>query len=149
MTARGVQGQITGARASIVLADDVETVQTALTQTQREKLRSTLSELEAILKPGAESTIIFLGTPHSATDSIYFALKKELNYDMVMYPARTPTSLVPYAGCLSKTIEKQMATRAGKPTDTRFSEDELLKRELSMSPLQWNLQFQLDASSIR
>ena len=146
VTARGVQGQITGSRASIVLADDVETVQTALTQTQREKLRSTLSELEAILKPGKDSTIIFLGTPHSATDSIYFALKKELNYDMRMYPARVPSTTVPYAGCLSQTIIDQMATRQGKPTDTRFSEDELLKRELSMSPLQWNLQFQLDAS---
>ena len=145
-TARGVQGQITGSRASIVLADDVETVQTALTQTQREKLRSTLSELEAILKPGKDSTIIFLGTPHSATDSIYFALKKELNYDMRMYPARVPSSIIPYAGCLSKTIKSQMATRAGRPTDSRFSEEELLKRELSMSPLQWNLQFQLDAS---
>ena len=146
VTARGVQGQITGSRASIILADDTETPQTALTQTQREKLRSTLSELEAIIKPGPDSQIIFLGTPHSATDSIYFALKKELNYSMRMYPARVPETITPYAGCLAQTIIDQMGVRTGKPTDTRFSEEELLKRELSMSPMQWNLQFLLNAS---
>lgn len=144
--AAGITGQITGSRASIILADDVETVTTALTQVQREKLKGAINEFEAVIKPGDGSEIIFLGTPHSATDSIYFALKRELNYDMRMYPARVPQDLTPYNDCLAQVIQSQVGVRHGKPTDTRFNEDELLQRELSMSPMQWKLQFQLDAS---
>ena len=91
--AAGVSGQVTGSRADLILADDVETPQTALTNVQREKLRNTLNEFEAILKPGPEAMIIYLGTPHSATDSIYFALQRDLNYQMRMYPARVPTDI--------------------------------------------------------
>jgi hypothetical protein len=53
--ASGVTGQITGSRASIILCDDIETPQSSLTQTQREKLRGVIAELNAILKPGSES----------------------------------------------------------------------------------------------
>ena len=144
--AAGVSGQVTGSRADLILCDDAETPQTALTQVQREKLRNTLNEFEAILKPGDKSEIVYLGTPHSATDSIYFALKRDLNYDMRMWPARVPKDITPYKGCLSEVIRKQVGQRDGRPTDTRFSEDELLQRELSMSNLQWKLQFQLDAT---
>ena len=144
--AAGVSGQVTGSRADLILCDDAETPQTALTQVQREKLRNTLNEFEAILKPGDDSEIVYLGTPHSATDSIYFALKRDLNYAMQMWPARVPKDTTPYKGCLSKVIEGQVGKRDGRPTDTRFSEDELLQRELSMSNLQWKLQFQLDAT---
>ena len=42
-------------------------------------------------------------------------------------------------------IEKRMGADAG-PTDTRFSEDELLQRELSMSNMQNKLQMMLDAT---
>ena len=139
-------GQITGSRASLILCDDPETPTTALTQVQREKLRNILNEFEAILKPGDESEIVYLGTPHSATDSIYFALKRDLNYDMQMWPARVPTDTTPYKGSLHPTIEKQMGKRDGRPTDTRFSDEELMQRELSMSNMQWKLQFQLDAT---
>ena len=146
VTAKGVQGMITGARADTVIVDDCETPTTALTQTQREKLRNTLNELEAILKPGQESEIIYLGTPHSATDSVYFALNRELNYDLRMYPARVPSDLTPYKNCLAPLIKEQVGVRDGRPTDTRFSDEELLQRELSMSVMQWRLQFQLDAT---
>ena len=84
--AAGITGQVTGSRASVILIDDGETPTTALTQVQREKLRNILNEMEAILKPGPDSEIIYLGTPHSATDSIYFALHRDLNYSMRMWP---------------------------------------------------------------
>lgn len=144
--ATGVLGQITGSRASIILADDVETVSTALTQVQREKLRNALNELEAILKPGKDPEIVYLGTPHSSTDSIYFALKRELNYDMRMWPARVPVDTTPYMGALAPLIEQRVGSANGRPTDTRFSDDELIQRQMSMSPMQWRLQFLLDAS---
>ena len=144
--AAGVTGQVTGSRASLILVDDCETTATALTQTQREKLRNVLNEMEVILKPGEESEIVYLGTPHSSTDSIYFALHRDLSYSMRMWPSRVPKDLTPYKGCLAPLIEQRMNSDEGRPTDTRFSEDELLQRELSMSNMQNKLQMMLDAT---
>ena len=144
--AAGVTGQITGSRASIILADDVETTSTALTQVQREKLRNALNEFEAIVKPGPESEIVYLGTPHSSTDSIYFALQRDLSYEMRMWPARVPADTTPYKGALAPLIERRVGAANNRPTDTRFSDDELMQRELSMSPMNWRLQFMLDAT---
>ena len=142
--AAGITGQITGSRASFILVDDCETPQTCLTQVQREKLRNSLNELESILKPIPEADIVYLGTPHSSTDSIYFALKRDLGYNARSWPARVPADITPYNGCLSPLIEQRVGKDDGRPTDTRFSDDELLQRELSMSPMQWRLQFLLD-----
>jgi len=142
--AAGITGQITGSRASIILADDIETPTTSLTQVQREKLRNAINEFEAILKTGDNNEIVFLGTPHSSTDSIYFRLKRELNYQMMMWPSRVPADTSAYIGCLSPYIERRVGRDDGRPTDTRFTEEELRQRELSMSPAQFRLQFQLD-----
>ncbi|MAB74942.1 MAG: DNA maturase B [Verrucomicrobiales bacterium] len=144
--AAGLMGQITGSRADLICCDDEETPSTSLTQVQREKLRNQLNELEVILKPGEDSEIVYLGTPHSSTDSIYFALHRDLNYSMRMWPSRVPHDLTPYKGCLAPLIEARMPQDAGRPTDTRFSEDELIQRELSMSNLQNKLQMMLDAT---
>ena len=100
--AAGIQGQITGSRASVILIDDCETPTTSLTQVQREKLRNSLNEMEAILKPGEDSEIVYLGTPHSATDSIYFSLKRDLNYDMRMWPCLLYTSPSPRDRSISR-----------------------------------------------
>lgn len=144
--AAGITGQVTGSRASLILIDDCETPTTALTQVQREKLRNVLNEMEVILVPGPNSQIVYLGTPHSATDSIYFALQRDLNYSLRMWPSRVPDDLTPYKGCLAPLIEKRMPNEVGRPTDTRFSEEELIQRELSMSNMQNKLQMMLDAT---
>lgn len=148
--AAGIEGQITGSRASKILIDDCETPQTCLTQLARERLREALNECESILKPEAELAwqpeIVYLGTPHSSVESIYFILKKDLNYDMRMWPARVPADVEAYNGCLAPSIFKQLSTRVGRPTDTRFSDEELTQRQLSMSPSKWRLQFMLDAT---
>jgi hypothetical protein len=144
--ASGVTGQITGSRASIILADDIETPQSSLTQTQREKLRSVITELNAILKPGEESEILLLGTPHSATESIYFHLHRMLSFSMRIWPARVPQTEEPYNACLAPLVRGRMTTDVGRPTDTRFTDEELRTRELSMSPLAWRLQYMVDAT---
>ena len=144
--ASGVTGQITGSRASIILADDIETPQSSLTQTQREKLRSVITELNAILKPGEESEILLLGTPHSATESIYFHLHRMLSFSMRIWPARVPQTEEPYNACLAPLVRARMGTDTGRPTDTRFTDEELRTRELSMSPLAWRLQYMVDAT---
>ena len=60
---------------------------------QREKLRNSLNELESILKPTPEADIVYLGTPHSSTDSIYFALKRDLGYNARSWPLVFPLTL--------------------------------------------------------
>lgn len=140
----GITGQVTGFRASHILSDDIETPSTALTQVQREKLRNQISEFEAILKPDRETEIVFLGTPHSSTESIYFHIRRNLHYDMRLWPARVPEAKAAYNGALAPLIAERMPDEIGQPTDTRFTDSELKERQLSMSPMQWRLQFMLD-----
>ncbi len=63
MMARGVDANITGSRADIIICDDVEVPNTCDTVEKRRALREILSELDFILTPGG--TILYVGTPHS------------------------------------------------------------------------------------
>ncbi len=62
MIARGIDANITGSRADIVICDDVEVPNTCDTVEKRRNLREVLGELEYILVPGG--TILYVGTPH-------------------------------------------------------------------------------------
>ncbi|WP_203071960.1 phage terminase large subunit [Falsiroseomonas ponticola] len=68
MIAAGIGGNITGARADLIIADDVEVAGNCDTPGKREELRERLTEAEFVLVPGG--TILFVGTPH-AEDSLY------------------------------------------------------------------------------
>lgn len=68
MLAQGLQGNITGARADIVICDDVEVAGNCDTPAKRTELRERLREAEFILVPGG--TILAIGTPHTE-ESIY------------------------------------------------------------------------------
>lgn len=68
MLAAGLDGNITGARADVIICDDVEVPKTCETPGKRQKLRERLGELDFILTPGG--TQLYIGTPH-AWDSIY------------------------------------------------------------------------------
>lgn len=70
MLAKGMDANITGARADVVICDDVEVPKTCATGHLREVLRERLHELDYIIVP--EGTILYLGTPHSYF-SIYAA----------------------------------------------------------------------------
>ncbi|MCA3302969.1 MAG: phage terminase large subunit, partial [Roseomonas sp.] len=52
MLAQGVSGNITGARADVIICDDVEVAGNCDTLGKREALRERLAELEFILTPG-------------------------------------------------------------------------------------------------
>jgi hypothetical protein len=68
--ARGIDGNITGSRADIIICDDVEVPRTAATPQRRRILRERLAELDFILVP--DGTLLFVGTPH-ARESLYAA----------------------------------------------------------------------------
>ncbi len=60
--AAGLYGNITGARADLIICDDVEVPNTCETAEARARLRARLSETEFILNPGG--TMLYIGTPH-------------------------------------------------------------------------------------
>ena len=139
----GIFGQLTGSRADLILADDVEVPNTAWTVGMREKLLSSVGEFNAILKPGGE--ILFLGTPQTE-ESIYNKLRLR-GYECRIWPSRYPANPERYGDALAPVIAGEVTLRKGDPTDPgRFSELDLVEREASYGRSQFNLQFQLDTT---
>ena len=61
----GITGQITGSRADIIIADDIETPGNSMTQLMRDRLAELVKEFDAVIKPGLKTRIIYLGTPQT------------------------------------------------------------------------------------
>ena len=145
----GITGQITGSRADLIVFDDVEVPANSATDLMREKLLQLVTEGESVLTPKADSRIVFLGTPQT-TFTVYRTLR-ERNYRPFVWPARYPKSLVGYEDVLAPQLVADIETQGHEkvrwqPTDTRFSEINLLEREQSMSRSNFMLQFMLDTS---
>ena len=141
----GVFGQLSGSRATHIIADDVEVPNNSLTQDMREKLLKTVMEFEAIIVPDI-GRITFLGTPQTE-ESIYNALRGK-GYEVRIWPARVPRKDI-YDGALAPMVAAMMETpeNAWKPTDPRrFSDVDLLERELAYGKSDFALQFMLDTS---
>ena len=139
----GIFGQLTGSRADLILADDVEVPNTAWTVGMREKLLHSVGEFNAILKPGGE--IMFLGTPQTE-ESIYNKLRLR-GYECRIWPSRYPEKPEKYGESLAPVIQKRCIESKGRPTDPdRFSDLDLLEREASYGRSQFTLQFQLDTT---
>ena len=143
----GITGQMTGSRAHLMIFDDVEVPSNSATDQQREKLLQLVTEAESILTPDKSSRILFLGTPQS-TFTIYRKLA-ERSYRPFVWPARYPRDLSKYEGLLAPQlvadIEKESELE-WKPTDSRFSEFDLMEREAAMGRSNFMLQFMLDTS---
>lgn len=143
----GITSQITGSRADLIIADDIETSGNTQTQFMRDKLSEAIKEFEAVVKPEG-SRIIFLGTPQTE-QSIYNKLQ-ERGYKIRYWTARYPseTQLKSYGISLSPIISNTWQHEiVGKPTDPlRFDEKDLLEREASYGRIGFNMQFQLDTT---
>ena len=142
----GITGQMTGSRADLLVFDDVEVPQNSYSDIQREKLLQLVTESESILTPKDDSRILFLGTPQS-TFTVYRRLA-ERSYRPFVWPARYPEDLSKYEGLLApqlvEDIEKGQSP--GAPTDTRFSDLDLMERESAMGRSNFMLQFMLDTT---
>lgn len=66
--ARGIFSNVTGARADLIIFDDVEVPRNAGSEDLRERLRARIAESHHLLNPGGKK--LFIGTPH-AYDSVY------------------------------------------------------------------------------
>lgn len=146
----GITGQMTGSRADVIVADDVEVPKNSDTQTKREKLSNDVKEFEALLSTKPNTRIILLGTPQTEM-SVYNEFGAR-GYTIMVWPARYPNDeqAERYMGRLAPFITERMENGTGlpgKPTDPkRFSELDLLERELSYGRSGFALQFMLDTS---
>lgn len=145
----GIYGQITGSRADLLIADDIEIPSNSGTQVQRDKLSEAVKEFDSIIKP--KGLIIYLGTPQSE-QSLYNELQNR-GYSCVIFPVIYPENqkmrdnygkrLHPF---IADALDED-PTLAGKPTDPlRFNEEEIFKRRLSYGKAGFTLQFLLDTS---
>ena len=132
----GITSQITGSRADLVVADDIETSGNTQTQFMRDKLSEAIKEFEAVIKPDT-SRIVYLGTPQTE-QSIYNKLQ-ERGYKIRYWTARYPSEkqIKSYGSNLAPIINNTWDINLiGKPTDpTRFDEKDLLEREASYGRL--------------
>tara|TARA_R110000824_G_scaffold155052_1_gene327272 strand:+ start:410 stop:2185 length:1776 start_codon:yes stop_codon:yes gene_type:complete len=146
----GIFGQMTGGRADVIIADDIEIPNNSMTATMREKLDVRSKEFEAIIKPAPSPTrIIVLGTPQTE-ESIYNSLAIA-GYTPRFWPARYPKGgvLSVYGENLAPRISRELeadSSMEGRPTDSRFSDDDLMAREARYGTAGFALQFMLDTS---
>tara|TARA_Y100001938_G_scaffold149370_1_gene235937 strand:- start:1276 stop:2541 length:1266 start_codon:yes stop_codon:yes gene_type:complete len=140
----GVTSQLTGSRADIIVADDIEVVGNSATQGMRDKLGEQVKEFDAIIKPDTDSKILFLGTPQ-CEDTIYNKLT-ERGYKKRIWPAKYITEKVNetgYDGCVSELCVDE--SRVGDSTEPlRFSDIDLAEREASYGRTGFAMQFMLD-----
>lgn len=140
----GITGQMTGGRATIIVADDIETPKNSLTLLMRERLGELVKEFDAVLSPGGE--IVYLGTPQ-CEESVYNKLP-ERGYTTRIWPARSPDAkwCEYYGDKMTQWLRTLTeSTPEGHSLDPqRFTDDDLLERELSYGRSGFALQFMLD-----
>jgi hypothetical protein len=161
VAARGITGQITGSRATLLIADDIEVERNSLTEDARQRIiRSVQNDFVPITKTEhGKGDIIFLGTPQTE-ESIYNVLVKEMGFNCFTIPVRYPSAdkLGNYlltnvnegreinilASYLRRQYEDGLIGN-GQSTDTRFSDEELIGIE-SKGRSAFALQYMLDTS---
>lgn len=168
LRAAGITGQITGGRASVIVADDVEVPKNSLTQTMRDRLSEAVKEFDAILMseddldnlglPAGE--IVYLGTPQ--TEATIYRTLEERGYQTRIWPARYPDEKLQalYGARLAPMIadalkaDPSLARKHGAPGFTRgasteprrFPDLDLCDREASYGRSGFALQFMLNPS---
>ena len=143
-----------GARADLLIPDDIESLQNSRSVAGREWLEEQTKEFESINQHG---DILYLGTPQSM-DSIYNNLPGR-GYDIRIWPGRYPTAAEEdvYGEFLAPSIKAQMQAdpglrsgygpsgQSGAPTCPEMFDDELLiEKEVSQGKSKFQLQFMLN-----
>lgn len=149
-----IEAGMQGARADIILADDVESLQNSRTAAGRALLEDLTKEFESINQYG---DIIYLGTPQSV-NSIYNNLPAR-GYQIRIWPGRYPTveQEASYGDFLAPMILMDMTDdpdlrrgygidgMQGAPTCPEMYDDEkLIEKEISQGTAKFQLQFMLN-----
>jgi hypothetical protein len=152
----GITANLPGKRADLLIPDDIESPKNAMTSTERNKLKHLSKEFSSICTHG---DILYLGTPQTK-DSIYNSLPGR-GFCVRIWPGRfpTPEEVAKYGDRLASFLTRRInadpslqtgggidGTR-GKPSDpARYTEDDLLEKELDKGPEDFSLQHMLDTS---
>lgn len=152
----GITSNLPGKRADLLIPDDIETNKNGLTVTQRQLLLHLSKEFSSICTHG---DILYLGTPQSK-DSIYNTLQGR-GYDIRIWPGRYPTDeeIEKYGSRLAPFIADRIKAdpqvqrgggidgSKGQPADPeRYTEADLVEKELDKGPEDFQLQYMLDTS---
>lgn len=151
----GVTASLQGKRADLLIPDDIETTKNGMTQTERAKLLTVSKDFAAICTHG---DTLYLGTPQTK-DSIYKTLPAR-GFEVRVWPGRIPSFEMEarYGSTLAPYILKLVSEgyqrsgfgvdgTLGQSTDTgRYSEDDLIEKELDFGPEGFQLQYMLDTS---
>lgn len=147
--AMGIGSQMAGFRATIIIPDDVETSTNSITSTMRQKIRDAVKEFDSVLKPGGR--IKYLGTPHDE-ESLYNEMPKR-GYEVRKWPGRYPNAdqVKRYGKTLAPYVVQQLGKLGPAAVGTstmpsRFPDEDLAKRELSLGRSEFALQFMLDTT---
>lgn len=145
----GITGQLTGSRADVIIADDIEVTGNSATQTMRDRLKELIKEFSAVLKPLTTSRILYLGTPQTE-QSIYNALP-ERGYEIRVYPVQYPSESqrARYGARLARELCEDLDNApglVGQPTCSRFNADVIMEKKAEYGLAGFALQFMLDTS---
>lgn len=154
----GITASMTGKRADIILADDIETPKNSMTQPMREQLVRLTTEFAAICITGE---ILYLGTPQTK-DSVYKSLPAR-GYVVRVWTGRYPTddelsrygAGVQVAPCIMEVLLTDPSVQTGGgitglrglPTDPEHINEEILQdKELDYGEEGFTLQYMLDTT---
>lgn len=150
----GVDANVPGNRADLLIADDIESPKNSRTVNSRELLEDLTKEFESVCAVG---DIVYLGTPQS-TESIYNNLPGR-GYTIRIWTGRYPTveQQENYGDMLAPMLVQDMIINPnlrsgcgpdgmmGQPTcPEMFYEEILLEKEVSQGAAKFQLQFMLN-----
>lgn len=151
----GITGNLQGKRATLLIADDVESYKLARTATMREQLMQNCRDFASIVQD-AQGRIVYLGTPQ--TDSSIYNQLPAMGFAVRIWPGRYPTkeqmdnygaNLAPYIrGALDLDPGLQVGGGLdgshGHPTDPQLMpESSLQAKEMKQGPAFFQLQHML------
>lgn len=164
----GITSNLPGRRADLLIPDDIESNKNGLTVTQRAQLLHLSKEFTSICTHG---DILYLGTPQSK-DSIYNTLPGR-GFELRVWPGRFPCvyqdsqtgemidEIEKYAGRLAPSILQYMQANPdcrtgggidgskGRAADpARYTDADLIEKELDKGPEDFQLQYMLDTSLV-
>lgn len=152
----GIGGNLQGKRATLLIADDIESQKNSKTEHLREELLHLTRDFASICNEGR---IVYLGTPQSI-NSVYNSLPGR-GYTVRIWPGRfpTPEQEKNYGSMLAPYIRELMLANPslrsgggllgdqGQPTDPQLPagrEEQLQKKERDQGPSYFQLQHMLN-----
>ncbi|MBI1206779.1 MAG: phage terminase large subunit [Azospirillum sp.] len=134
MLARGIEANLTGSRADVVICDDVEVPNTCGSVPKRADLRERLGEIDYVVVPGGLQ--LYVGTPHS-----FFSIYAEK-------PRREIGETAPFLAGFSRLVLPALDSENRSLWPERFSVDRLERQRRHTGAAKFESQMMLNPVNI-